>query len=114
MADIFATGLAAGSADLVTVHQVLHYLGDPAAAVAEASRLVAPSGRLLIVDFAPHDLEYLREQHQHRPSSVSPTRRLAAGWRSAGSNWNRPAPCRPGGAGRADRQDLDGSPSGRR
>jgi len=64
--DIFATGLPAHSADLVTVHQVLHYLGDPAAAATEAARLVAPDGRLLIVDFAPHALEYLREQHQHR------------------------------------------------
>jgi ArsR family transcriptional regulator len=45
---------------------VLHYLGDPAAACKEAARLVAPSGRLLIVDFAPHGLEFLREQHQHR------------------------------------------------
>jgi ubiquinone/menaquinone biosynthesis C-methylase UbiE/DNA-binding transcriptional ArsR family regulator len=64
--DIFATGLPAASADLVTVHQVLHYLGDPAAAVTEAARLVAPGGRLLIIDFAPHGLEFLRSQHQHR------------------------------------------------
>lgn len=64
--DIFATRLPDGFADLVTVHQVLHYLSDPAAAVAEAARLVAAGGRLLIVDFAPHDLEVLREQHQHR------------------------------------------------
>jgi SAM-dependent methyltransferase len=64
--DIFGTRLPAGSADLVVVHQVLHYLGDPAAAVAEAARLVSPGGRLLIVDFAPHKLEFLREQHQHR------------------------------------------------
>ena len=64
--DIFSTGLPDGSADLVVVHQVLHYLGDPAAAVAEAGRLVAPGGRLLIVDFAPHALEFLREAHQHR------------------------------------------------
>jgi ArsR family transcriptional regulator len=34
--------------------------------VSEAARLVAPGGRLLIVDFAPHRLEFLREQHQHR------------------------------------------------
>ncbi len=34
--------------------------------MAEAGRLVAPGGRLLIVDFAPHGLEYLREAHQHR------------------------------------------------
>jgi ArsR family transcriptional regulator len=64
--DIFATNLPDASADLVVVHQVLHYLGDPAAAVKESARLVAPAGRLLIVDFAPHGLEFLREQHQHR------------------------------------------------
>jgi ArsR family transcriptional regulator len=64
--DIFDTGLADGAADLVIVHQVLHYLGEPAAAVAEAARLVAPEGRLIIVDFAPHDLEFLRAEHRHR------------------------------------------------
>jgi ArsR family transcriptional regulator len=48
------------------VHQVLHYLADPAAAVAEAARLVSAGGRLLIVDFAPHDFEHMREAHQHR------------------------------------------------
>lgn len=64
--DIFATRLPAESADRVVVHQVLHYLADPPAAVAEAARLVAPGGRLLIVDFAPHQLEHLREEHQHR------------------------------------------------
>jgi ArsR family transcriptional regulator len=45
---------------------VLHYLGEPAAAVAEAARLVAPGGRLLIVDFASHDLEFLRAEQRHR------------------------------------------------
>ena len=64
--DILGTGLADGCADLVVVHQVLHYLTDPAAAVAEAARLVGPGGRLLIVDFAPHDLEFLRTEHRHR------------------------------------------------
>lgn len=64
--DIFGTRLPGQSADLVVVHQVLHYLADPAAAVREAGRLVAEGGRLLIVDFAPHALEFLREQHQHR------------------------------------------------
>jgi ArsR family transcriptional regulator len=64
--DIFATRLPNGFADLVVVHQVLHYLSDPAAALAEAGRLVRPGGRLLVIDFAPHGLEYLREAHQHR------------------------------------------------
>lgn len=64
--DIFSTGLPDGSADLVVIHRVLHYLGDPAAAVAEAARLVSPGGRLAVIDFAPHDLEFLRQAHQHR------------------------------------------------
>jgi len=64
--DIFATRLPSETADLVVVHQVLHYLSDPASAVTEAARLVAPGGRLLIVDFAPHALEFLRSEHQHR------------------------------------------------
>lgn len=64
--DIFATRLPDGIADLVVVHQVLHYLADPAAAVKEAARIVADGGKLIIADFAPHRLEFLREQHQHR------------------------------------------------
>ena len=48
------------------VHQVLHYLADPAAAAAEAARLVMPGGRLVIIDFAPHTFEHMREAHQHR------------------------------------------------
>ena len=64
--DILRTGLPGGQADLVIVHQVLHYLGDPGAAVAEAARLAAPGGKVLIVDFAPHDLEFLRAEHRHR------------------------------------------------
>jgi ArsR family transcriptional regulator len=64
--DIFGTRLPSQSADLVVVHQVLHYLSDPAAAVAEAARLVSPNGRLVIIDFAPHDFEHMREAHQHR------------------------------------------------
>jgi ArsR family transcriptional regulator len=64
--DIFGTRLPDGSADLVVVHQVLHYLADAPAAVREAGRIVDHPGKLIIVDFAPHGLEFLREQHQHR------------------------------------------------
>ncbi len=64
--DIFATRLPDAFADLVVVHQVLHFLADPAAAVKEAGRIVAAGGRLVIADFAPHTLEFLREQHRHR------------------------------------------------
>ncbi|MEP6835940.1 MAG: metalloregulator ArsR/SmtB family transcription factor [Gemmatimonas sp.] len=52
--------------DLVLVHQVLHFADEPAAVIAEATRVLQPGGRLLIVDFAPHDAEQLRREHQHR------------------------------------------------
>lgn len=54
------------SFDVVTIHQVLHYLNEPERAIAEAARVLRPGGRLLVVDFAPHDLEFLREKHAHR------------------------------------------------
>lgn len=54
-----------GSADLVVIHQVLHFLPTPARAISEAARILAPGGRMLIVDFAPHDLEFLRTEHGH-------------------------------------------------
>jgi SAM-dependent methyltransferase len=47
------------------MHQVLHFLGDPQRAIREAVRVLAPGGRLLIVDFAPHELEFLRERYAH-------------------------------------------------
>ncbi|MGQ4273205.1 ArsR/SmtB family transcription factor [Terrihabitans sp. B22-R8] len=64
--DIYALPVPAHSFDFVVIHQVLHFLEDPARAVRQAARAVAPGGRLLIVDFAPHELEFLREAHAHR------------------------------------------------
>lgn len=64
--DIFSPPLDSDTGDLVIVHQVLHFLEDPERAIAEARRLLKPGGRLLVIDFAPHDLEFLREQHAHR------------------------------------------------
>jgi len=63
--DIYHLPLADQAADAAVMHQVLHFLSDPQRAVREAARVLAPGGRLLIVDFAPHELEYLREQFAH-------------------------------------------------
>ncbi len=64
-ADIFNLPLDRESFDLVTIHQVLHFLQSPDAAIAEAARMLRPGGRLIIVDFAPHAMEHLREDHAH-------------------------------------------------
>lgn len=65
-ADVQNLPLADKSVDLVTVHQVLHYLGHPLAALRETARVMQPNGRILIVDFAPHTIEELRDGHAHR------------------------------------------------
>ena len=70
--DLFSLSFADGEADAVILHQVLHFLDDPAGALREAARILAPGGRLLVVDFAPHELEFLRETHAHRRLGLDP------------------------------------------
>jgi SAM-dependent methyltransferase len=55
-----------GGFEAATLHNVLHYADDPAAVLAEAARVLAPGGRLVVIDFAPHQLEFLRREHAHR------------------------------------------------
>jgi ArsR family transcriptional regulator len=63
--DIYALPLAEQVADCVIVHQVLHYAHSPAAAIGEAARVLRPGGTLLVVDFAAHEREELRDSDAH-------------------------------------------------
>ncbi len=65
-ADLFSLPVAATSQDLVTLHLVLHHLANPEAALIEAARVLKPGGTLALVDFAPHQYEFLRDKHAHR------------------------------------------------
>ena len=64
--DLRDTAMEAGAADLVTLHQVLHFLEEPEEAVREAARLLAPGGAVLVVDFAAHGREEFRDRFNHR------------------------------------------------
>lgn len=63
--DMYALPLPARTADTVILHQVLHYAHQPAAAIAEAARLLDDGGRLLVVDFDRHEREDLRTRDAH-------------------------------------------------
>jgi ArsR family transcriptional regulator len=64
--DVTATPFEDATADLVTIHQVLHFMDDPSAVIHEACRLLKPGGELVIIDFATHELDFLREKQGHK------------------------------------------------
>lgn len=70
--DLYDLPLANDTFDVVILHQVLHFLEDGARAIQEAARVLRPGGRLLVVDFAPHEEEFLREQYAHRRLGFAP------------------------------------------
>lgn len=64
-ADLYALPLGDEQADAAILHHVLHFAQQPGAAIREAARVLMPGGRLLIVDFAPHEHEDLRALYAH-------------------------------------------------
>lgn len=87
--DMYRLPLPPASVNAVTVHQVLHFADDPQAAISEAARVLAPGGRLVVVDFAPHELEELRRDQAHRRLGFSD--REVFGWfKAAGLTPERP------------------------
>jgi ubiquinone/menaquinone biosynthesis C-methylase UbiE len=70
--DLYDLPLGNDTFDLVMLHQVLHFLDDGGRAIKEAARVLRPGGRLLVVDFAPHQQEFLREQFAHRRLGFAP------------------------------------------
>ena len=92
-ADMYRLPLA-GPFDLVVLQMVLHYAEDPAAALAEAARTVAPGGTLLVVDLAAHDRAALSERLAHRWPGFSDD---AMATLLSGAGLHPGAPCRVAG-----------------
>src|SRR5690606_37850249 len=65
-ADMNRLPFESGRFDVAVLHMALHYVENPATALAEAGRVLRPGGRLIVVDFDEHEHSELREQHAHR------------------------------------------------
>src|SRR5947207_1076939 len=90
LGDMYQLPLPDACFDAIVIHQVLHYAERPADAIAEAARVLRPEGVLIVVDFAPHTLEFLREEQAHRRLGFA-DREVADWCRAAGLD---PAPAR--------------------
>lgn len=66
LADMYRLPLADETFDLAVLQMVLHHAADPPGVLAEAARVLAPGGTLLVVDLAPHADEVLRQRFAHR------------------------------------------------
>ncbi|HEY0183589.1 MAG TPA: metalloregulator ArsR/SmtB family transcription factor [Rhodopila sp.] len=66
LADMYRLPLADHSFDTVVLQMVLHHAEDPAGAVREATRVLAPGGRLLVIDLVEHDRTELTDKLAHR------------------------------------------------
>jgi ArsR family transcriptional regulator len=96
LGDMYQLPLPDASFDAVVIHQVLHYADRPAAVIAEAARVLRPNGVLVVVDFAPHLLEFLRVEHAHHRLGFSDAE--VAEW------------CREAGLDAAPPRHLQGDP----
>ena len=65
-ADMYKLPFADNGFAAVVLHQVLHFADDPFAVLAEARRVLAPSGQLVVVDLFRHESEWLRSEKAHR------------------------------------------------
>ena len=57
-----ALPLEDGAVDAAFAHMVLHYLPSPSDALREMARVVAPGGKVVIVDFVLHEHEWMRQE----------------------------------------------------
>jgi ubiquinone/menaquinone biosynthesis C-methylase UbiE len=65
-ADMYRLPFTTDRFDLVTANMLVRYADDPGAVLSEGMRVLRPGGRMIVVDFAPHGMAELREEHAHR------------------------------------------------
>ena len=62
MGEASALPIEDADVDAAFAHMVLQYLPSPGEAVREMARVTTPGGRVVVVDFARHEREWMREE----------------------------------------------------
>jgi SAM-dependent methyltransferase len=81
--DLRALSLPDAKRDLVVISQSLHYLEEPEAVLREASRILKPGGRIVVLELMPHEERWVHERLGHRHLGFEPEA-LEASLRRAG------------------------------
>jgi ArsR family transcriptional regulator len=66
LADMYRLPLPDAAFDVAVMQMILHYADDPAAALAEAARVLAPCGQIIVIDLAEHARADLSRRLGHR------------------------------------------------
>lgn len=66
LGDMYRLPLPDGSFDVAVLQMILHYAEDPAGALEEATRVLAPNGRIIVIDLADHGRTDLTGRLAHR------------------------------------------------
>jgi ArsR family transcriptional regulator len=89
--ELEALPLESGTVELAVLSLVLHFVPEPARALAEAERILRAGGRLIIVDQRRHGRDEYRHEMGHQWAGFDPAR--LASWLAAVGLV--PGPCRP-------------------
>lgn len=71
-ADVRALPFPDGAFAAAYASMVLHHVDDPGQALRELARVTAPGGRVVVVDFTSHDLQWMRDELAHRWLGFTP------------------------------------------
>ncbi len=66
LGDVESPPIGDGEVDVALFSQALHHAARPAAAMAEAYRILKPGGQVMILDLATHSYEQARELYAHQ------------------------------------------------
>ena len=70
--DLHHLSLPSGKTGLVVLSQSLHHVEEPAAVLGEAARILAPGGKVVVLELLPHQETWVRDRLGHRHLGFEP------------------------------------------